>query len=161
MKKSIKILWICVLGILAAFAFCILLINWGVFGPMPSMSELENPSADLASEVIAEDGTPMGKFYYANEDRTACDFKDISPYVVNALVSTEDERFYEHSGIDAKGTLAIPFYLLTGRKRGSSTITQQLALNLFGTRSPNPLIRAGQKLKEWVLAIKLERNFTK
>lgn len=161
MKKSVKILWICVLGILGALAFCILLINWGVFGPMPSMSELENPSADLASEVIAEDGTPMGKFYYANEDRTACDFKDISPYVINALVATEDERFYEHSGIDAKGTLAIPFYLLTGRKRGSSTITQQLALNLFGTRSPNPLIRAGQKLKEWVLAIKLERNFTK
>jgi penicillin-binding protein 1A len=161
MKKSVKILWICVLCVIAAFGFSVLLINWGVFGYMPPMSELENPSAALASEVIAEDGTPMGKFYYANEDRTSCDFKDISPYVVNALVATEDERFYQHSGIDAKGTLAIPFYLLTGRKRGSSTITQQLALNLFGTRSPNPVIRAFQKLKEWVLAVKLERNFTK
>jgi penicillin-binding protein 1A len=161
MKKSVKILWICVLGILGAFALSILLINWGVFGYMPSMSELENPSAALASEVIAADGTPMGKFYYADQDRTSCDFKDISPYVINALVATEDERFYEHSGIDAKGTLAIPFYLLTGRKRGSSTITQQLALNLFGSRSPNPVIRAFQKLKEWVLAVKLERNFTK
>lgn len=132
-----------------------------MFGYMPSMAELENPSAALASEVIAEDGTPMGKFYYADEDRTACAFKDISPFVINALVATEDERFYEHSGIDPKSTLAIPFYLLTGRKRGSSTITQQLALNLFGTRSPNPVIRVFQKMKEWVLAIKLERHFTK
>jgi penicillin-binding protein 1A len=161
MKRSVKILWICVLGIFVAFAVTILAINWGLFGYMPSMTELENPSAALASEVVAADGTPMGKFYYSDEDRTACDFKDISPYVINALVATEDVRFYQHSGIDLKGTMAIPFYLLTGRKRGSSTITQQLALNLFGTRSPNPVIRAFQKLKEWVLAVKLERNFTK
>lgn len=161
MKKSVKLLWICFFGVIVAFGLCILFINWGFFGYMPPMSELENPSAALASEVIAADGTPMGKFYYSDEDRTACDFKDISPYVINALVATEDERFYQHSGIDPKGTLAIPFYLLTGRKRGSSTITQQLALNLFGTRSPNAIIRAFQKLKEWVLAVKLERNFTK
>jgi penicillin-binding protein 1A len=161
MKKSVKILWICVGGIIAVFALSILMINWGLFGYMPPMAVLENPSAALASEVIAADGTPMGKFYYTDEDRTACEFKDISPYVINALVATEDERFYQHSGIDPKGTMAIPFYLLTGRKRGSSTITQQLALNLFGTRSPNPIIRAFQKLKEWVLAVKLERNFTK
>lgn len=161
MKKSVKILWIFFWGVVIAFSLCILCINWGLFGYMPPMSELENPSAALASEVIAADGTPMGKFYYTDEDRTACDFKDISPYVINALVATEDERFYQHSGIDPKGTLAIPFYLLTGRKRGSSTITQQLALNLFGTRSPNSFIRAFQKLKEWVLAVKLERNFTK
>lgn len=161
MKRSVRILWIFFFGVIIAFGLSILFINWGLFGYMPPMSELENPSAALASEVIAADGTPMGKFYYSDEDRTACDFKDISPYVINALVATEDERFYQHSGIDPKGTLAIPFYLLTGRKRGSSTITQQLALNLFGTRSPNEFIRAGQKLKEWVLAVKLERNFTK
>lgn len=161
MKKAVKILWIAFGACIGLFFLIILLINWGLFGYMPSMSELENPSAALASEVYAEDGTPMGKFYYADEDRTACDFKDISPYVVNALVATEDERFYDHSGIDAKGTLAIPFYLLTGRRRGSSTITQQLALNLFGYRSSNVLVRSFQKLKEWVLAVKLERNFTK
>lgn len=161
MKKSVKILWRCVLGIFILIGLIILFINLGLFGYMPPMADLENPSAALASEVIAADGTPMGKFYYADEDRTASDFKEISPYVVDALVATEDERFYTHSGIDPKGTLAIPFYLLTGRKRGSSTITQQLALNLFGTRSPNPFIRACQKLKEWVLAVKLERNFTK
>lgn len=161
MKTSVKILWTVILGGLAAFCLLILLINWGWFGYMPSLEELENPSAALAAEVYAEDGTPMGKFYYADQDRTACDFKDISPYVVQALIATEDVRFYEHSGIDPKGVAAIPFYLLTGRKRGSSTITQQLALNLFGTRSPNMIVRAFQKLKEWVLAVKLERNFTK
>lgn len=149
------------LGLIILIGLIILSVNLGLFGYMPSMADLENPSAALASEVIAADGTPMGKFYYADEDRTASDFQDISPYVVNALVATEDERFYKHSGIDPKGTLAIPFYLLTGRKRGSSTITQQLALNLFGTRASNPFVRACQKLKEWVLAVKLERNFTK
>lgn len=161
MKKSVKILWIIVLGGFGALVLFFFMINWGLFGYMPPMSELENPSAALASEVYASDGTPMGKFYYANQDRTACDFNEISPYVVEALIATEDKRFFQHSGIDPKGTLAIPFYLLTGRKRGSSTITQQLALNLFGTRSRNPVIRAFQKLKEWVLAVKLERNFTK
>lgn len=161
MKKSVKILWRCVLAVFVLIGLIILLINLGLFGYMPSMADLENPSAALASQVFAEDGTPMGKYYYADEDRTASDFKDISPYVIDALVATEDERFYKHSGIDPKGTLAIPFYLLTGRKRGSSTITQQLALNLFGTRASNPFVRACQKLKEWVLAVKLERNFTK
>ena len=92
MKKSVKLLWICFFGVIAAFGLCILFINLGFFGYMPSMSELENPSAALASEVIAADGTPMGKFYYSDEDRTACDFKDISPYVINALVATEAER---------------------------------------------------------------------
>lgn len=161
MRKLNKLLWFVVLCGIVVFFLTLLLINWGVIGYMPPMSTLENPSASLASEVYANDNTPMGKFYYANQNRTAVDFKDISPHVVNALVATEDKRFYEHSGIDPIGTLAIPFYLLTGRKRGSSTITQQLALNLFGTRSRNPFVRAFQKLNEWVLAIKLERNFTK
>lgn len=161
MRKLNKILWFVVLCGIAAFFLMLLLINWGIIGYMPPMATLENPSASLASEVYANDNTPMGKFYYVNQNRTAVDFKDISPHVINALVATEDKRFYEHSGIDPIGTLAIPFYLLTGRKRGSSTITQQLALNLFGTRSRNPIKRAFQKLNEWVLAVKLERNFTK
>lgn len=161
MKKTVKFLWIIVFCGIGFFFLTLLLINWGVIGYMPPMSTLENPSASLASEVYANDNTPMGKFYYVNQNRTAAEFKDISPYVINALVATEDKRFYQHSGIDPIGTIAIPFYLLTGRKRGSSTITQQLALNLFGTRASNPFVRAFQKLNEWVLAIKLERNFTK
>lgn len=162
MKRSVKILWRLVFLGIGAFLLLVLLINWGVFGFMPSLQELENPSAALASEVIASDGTLMGKYYLENQDRTYCEFKDISPNVIHALIATEDSRFYEHSGIDPEGTLAIPIYLLLGKKRGSSTITQQLAFNLFnGKRASNPIIRSVQKLKEWIVAIKLERYFTK
>ncbi|WP_236652717.1 penicillin-binding protein 1A [Chitinophaga vietnamensis] len=142
----------------------ILLINFRVIGSMPSMEELENPRAALASEVIADDGTILGKYYQV--DRSSSDYNEISKNVINALIATEESRFYENSGIDAKGTLAIPFYLLIGKKRGSSTITQQLALNLQSDaqgkqRASNPVSRAFQKLQEWIIAVKLERNFTK
>lgn len=161
MKRTVKILWTLVFVGIVSFFLTLLLFNWGVIGHMPPISVLENPSASLASEVYANDNTLMGKYFYVNQNRTAAEFDDISPHVINALIATEDKRFYEHSGIDPIGTLAIPFYLLKGEKRGSSTITQQLALNLFGTRASNPIKRAFQKLNEWVLAIKLERNFTK
>lgn len=160
MKRSVKILWRAVFGLIIGFFLIILLINWGVFGYMPSIDDLQNPSASLSSEVYAADGTLMGKYYL--QDRTTCDFNEISVNVIHALIATEDERFYEHSGIDPKGTVAIPLYLLIGKKRGSSTITQQLAFNLFnGERAKNPLVRSVQKLKEWILAVKLERYFTK
>lgn len=164
MKKSVKILWRVAFGILALFVLFILLINFRVIGNMPSMDELENPRAALASEVIADDGTILGKYYQV--DRSSSDFNEISKNVINALIATEETRFYQNSGIDAKGTLAIPFYLLIGKKRGSSTITQQLALNLqtdnLGKqRATNPISRGFQKLQEWIIAVKLERNFTK
>ncbi|NLR63762.1 penicillin-binding protein [Chitinophaga varians] len=164
MKKSVKILWRVAFGILALFVLLILLINFRVIGNMPSMEELENPRAALASEVIADDGTILGKYYQV--DRSSSDFNEISKNVINALIATEETRFYQNSGIDAKGTMAIPFYLLIGKKRGSSTITQQLALNLqtdnLGKqRATNPVSRAFQKLQEWIIAVKLERNFTK
>ncbi|WP_291913457.1 transglycosylase domain-containing protein [Chitinophaga sp. CB10] len=128
------------------------------------MEELENPRAALAAEVIADDGTILGKYYQV--DRSSSDYNEISKNVINALIATEESRFYDNSGIDAKGTFAIPFYLLIGKKRGSSTITQQLALNLQADalgkkRATNPISRAFQKLQEWIIAIKLERNFTK
>lgn len=160
MQKSVKLLWQIVLWGTVAFFLLILLTNWGLFGYMPSLSELENPNSSLASEVLASDGTPLGKFY-DEQDRTLCDYKDISPNVINALVATEDERFFKHSGIDPKSTIAIPFYLLTGKRRGSSTITQQLAKNLFPRQNENFLTLPFIKLKEWIVAIKLERNFTK
>ncbi len=164
MRKSVKILWVtfgCGVGL---FLLLLLLINLRIIGHMPSMEELENPRTALASEVIAEDGTIMGK--YLQVDRSNIDYKDISPNVINALLATEDRNFYSHSGIDAKATAAIPFYLLIGKKRGSSTITQQLALNLQQdgegkTRARNIVVRSFQKLSEWVIAIKLERNLTK
>ncbi len=160
MKRSVKILWRVVIFGMLGFFLLILLINWGVFGYMPSIDDLQNPSASLSSEVYAADGSLMGKYYL--QDRTNCDFSEISPNVIHALIATEDDRFYAHSGIDPKGTVAIPLYLLIGKKRGSSTITQQLAFNLFnGERARNPLVRTIQKLKEWILAVKLERYFTK
>ncbi|WP_423736286.1 transglycosylase domain-containing protein [Chitinophaga caseinilytica] len=164
MKKSVKILWVTFGCGVALFLILLLLINLRIIGHMPSMEELENPRTALASEVIAEDGTIMGK--YLQVDRSNVDYKDISPNVFNALLATEDRNFYSHSGIDAKATAAIPFYLLIGKKRGSSTITQQLALNLQQdgegkTRARNLVVRSFQKLSEWVIAIKLERNLTK
>lgn len=156
-RKSVKIFWRLVLVGAGSFILLLLMANWGVFGPMPSIEELENPSASLASEVIAEDGTLMGKYYL--EDRSNIEFKDISPNIVQALIATEDERFYEHSGIDGFGLARAVARL--GRDGGASTITQQLAKNLFTDYSRNPVKRIIQKLKESIIAIKLERNFTK
>jgi penicillin-binding protein 1A len=157
-KTSVKIFWRIVLLGLSAFILLILLANWGVFGKMPSIQDLENPSASLASEVIADDGTVMGKYYL--EDRTNVDFKDINKNITNALIATEDERFYSHSGVDGRALArAIVNF---GKEGGGSTISQQLAFNLFnGNRARNPFSRAMQKVKEWIIAIKLERNFTK
>lgn len=164
MKKSVKILWITALSVMGLFIIFLLLVNFRVIGSMPSMDTLENPSAALASEVIADDGTILGKYYQV--DRSSSDYNEISKNVINALIATEDVRFYEHSGIDPYGTVAIPFYLAIGKKRGSSTITQQLALNLQADnkgiyRAKNLVQRSFQKLQEWLIAIKLERNFTK
>jgi penicillin-binding protein 1A len=156
-SKAVKIFWRLVLIGFGSFVLLILLANWGVFGEMPSIEDLENPSASLASEVIADDGTLMGKYYL--EDRTNVEFKDINSNIVHALVATEDERFYDHSGIDAYG-LARAIVKL-GRDGGASTITQQLAKNLFTDYSRNPFKRIIQKIKESIIAIKLERNFTK
>src|SRR5579872_5762908 len=98
--KLIRIFWKILFYGLGGFILFLILINLGVFGSLPSLKELENPSITLATEVFAEDGTPMGKYYKDKGNRSNVEFKDISPNVVNALIATEDERFYEHSGID-------------------------------------------------------------
>ncbi len=169
MKKSAKpsrkgrnynsLFWKIFLTGLGAFVLLLLLINFGVFGKMPSLSQLENPSIIEASEVIAIDGTPMAKFYKEKGNRSIVGYKDISRHVVNALVATEDERFYSHSGIDAKSVIRA--VALLGREGGGSTITQQLAKAMLGQGSKNVVARIIEKLKEWIIAIKLERNFTK
>jgi len=157
MSSPVRILWRVFLIGLALLLVIILLADWGVFGRMPSISELENPSASLASEVIASDGTPMGKYYV--QDRTNVEFKDISPNIINALIATEDKRFYDHSGIDFYRLGSAVIHL--ARDGGGSTITQQLAKNLFTDYSSNFIVRSMQKTKEWIIAAKLERNFTK
>ncbi|HEX8269391.1 MAG TPA: PBP1A family penicillin-binding protein [Flavobacterium sp.] len=135
-----------------------LLASWGVFGAMPSFEELENPDSNLATEVISSDGVTIGKFY--NENRTMIKYSDLPKHLVDALVATEDERFYEHSGIDGRGTMRAAASL--GTSGGASTLTQQLAKLLFhGEGSKFFLFRIVQKAKEWIIAIRLESQYTK
>ncbi|MBL7697660.1 MAG: transglycosylase domain-containing protein [Chitinophagaceae bacterium] len=159
MSRSVRIFWKIFLYGLAAIILIIVLINLGVFGKMPSLAQLENPSITLATEVYGDDGTSMGKFFREKGNRTYVQYNDISKHVVNALVATEDERFYDHSGIDGKAVIRA--VVLMGKQGGGSTITQQLALNMFSERATNPVERILQKAKEWIIAVKLERNFTK
>jgi penicillin-binding protein 1A len=159
MTRPVKIFWrVFLYGFLAVVLF-VLLINWGVFGDMPSLSELENPSITLASEVYGDDGTPMGKYYRERGNRSYVKYNDISKHVIDALVSTEDKRFYDHSGID--GIRLAKAFVTFGSDGGASTITQQLALNMFDERAKGKVARLLQKIKENIIAIKLERNFTK
>jgi|SRR5690625_5075418 len=157
MSRLSKFLWrIFILGCIV-FTGIIVAINLGWMGYMPSIRELENPTSDIASEVYAEDGTILGLYYI--ENRSPIEFEEISPNVINALIATEDARFYEHSGIDGKATLRV--LLLLGRKGGGSTLTQQLAKNLFPRQKQNIFTLPIIKLKEWTMAVKLERNLTK
>ncbi len=158
MKKSVRALWTVFLSFMALFLILIAGFWWNWWGGMPSLAELENPSSALSSEILANDGTVMGRYYV--QDRSNSKYSQISQNIFNALIATEDERFNEHSGIDGIAVMRAIGYL--GHEGGGSTITQQLAFNLFnGERAHNKIARAWQKLKEWVLAVKLERNLTK
>ncbi len=159
MKRSVKVFWIIFFSGFAFFLLVIMLANFGVFGKMPSLKELENPSILQSSEVYAEDGTLMGKYYRERGNRSVVDYRDISKHVIDALVATEDERFYSHSGIDVQSTLRA--VVLLGKEGGGSTITQQLAKALLDQGSRNKPWRVIEKLKEYIVAVRLERNFTK
>ena len=153
-KKFWKLFFYTLGGVFLFFLFA----SWGLFGAMPSFEDLENPESNLATEIISSDGVVLGKFY--NENRTAIKYKDLPKHLVDALVSTEDERFYDHSGIDAKRTFGAALQL--GSNGGASTLTQQLAKLLFhGEGSKFRPFRIVQKAKEWIIAIRLERQYTK
>lgn len=124
---------------------------------LPDTEELENPKYEIASQFISTDGEVFGKVFKFN--REWLDYSDINPKLVQALIATEDERFFDHSGIDARGTARAVFFL--GKKGGASTITQQLAKLFFTQRSPTFIRRVWQKLKEWVIAIEFEKRYTK
>ena len=156
-KKSVRILWKAFFITIGVGVFVIVAADLGWLGSMPSIEELQNPSASLASQVYADDGTLMGKYYL--QDRVNVKYSDISKYAIDALVATEDERFYDHNGIDPR-SLARAIFLL-GSQGGGSTITMQAAKNLFTDYSSNIFVRLPQKIKEGIIAIKLERNFTK
>ncbi|MDT0294771.1 penicillin-binding protein 1A [Mesonia ostreae] len=156
--KYIGIFWkLFALGVLLVVAI-FLMAGWGMLGEMPSFEQLENPETNLATEVFSSDGETLGKYY--NENRTPIKYEELPTNLINALVATEDERYYDHSGIDAKGTLRAVAYL--GSNGGASTISQQLAKQLFtGVRSSNIFEAVTQKVKEWVIAVRLERSYTK
>ena len=157
-KKYIKRLWIFIGSGIALILLLFLSASRGFFGALPTFEELENPQKNLATEVISADGVTLGK--YAFQNRTPVGFKELPDNLVNALIATEDERFYEHSGIDFRGTVRA--IIKMGKGGGASTITQQLAKNLFNDGgSSNTLERLIQKVKEWIVAVKLERQYTK
>ena len=156
--KYIKWFWLTILSGTILIILIFLLASWGVFGTLPSFEELENPENNLATEVISMDGKTLGK--YAYENRTPVSFKDLPENLINCLVATEDERFYDHSGIDIKASVRA--VVMMGKDGGGSTITQQLAKLLFhGEGSKSLPERILQKVKEYVIAIKLERQYTK
>lgn len=158
-SKLVLIFWAVVIVPLLFFSLLLYAAgnSWAGFDQLPSFEELENPKSNLATEVYTSDGKILGKYFYQNRVNVAYD--ELSPWLVEALVSTEDERYYEHSGIDVRGlTRAV---LNAGRSGGASTITQQLAKMLFSDSPKSSWDRIKQKLQEWIIAIRLERRYTK
>ncbi|MDG2397132.1 MAG: transglycosylase domain-containing protein [Flavobacteriaceae bacterium] len=158
-KIIISLFWIFFILLLILFFGIFFAASIGYLGSMPDLQQLENPKTNLATQVITSDNKILGKYYF-RDNRTPISFKEIPNNLVEALISTEDERFYSHSGIDWKSTLRAIVYM--GKKGGASTITQQLARQLFvGVRSKNIYEAVIQKIKEWVLSVELERRYTK
>ena len=153
-----KTFWKIFATVVGSVILLFLLASWGVFGSLPDETSLENPEKNLATEIISSDGKTIGKFY--KENRTPVLYDELPDHLVKALIATEDVRFYDHSGIDAKGTLRAFLYL--GSKGGASTISQQLAKLFFTDQvSRNKFQRGIQKVKEWVIATRIERRYTK
>jgi len=127
------------------------------FDPLPDLTELENPTSNLASEIITADGEVIGKYF--KENRTNITYEELSPYIIDALIATEDERFHDHSGIDFKGLVRAVAKL--GQAGGASTITQQLAKMMFEHTADNIVERIKQKLQEQIIAVEIEKRYTK
>jgi penicillin-binding protein 1A len=160
-KKYVKYIWMIVVAPVALIFLIVALTAFGVFGDLPTFEELENPNSSLASEIYSSDNKTLGKYYIQN--RVNIHYRDLSPSLVNALKATEDVRFEEHSGVDIKGLMRVfvKTIILQQDAGGGSTITQQLAKNLFPRENMNKIKLIFRKLKEWIIAVKLERNYTK
>ncbi|MDE6183429.1 MAG: transglycosylase domain-containing protein, partial [Rikenellaceae bacterium] len=167
-KRFLIVFWsILVLPIIGAVVLFALIAN-GHFGTLPTFEALENPRSNLATDIISEDGQLLGSLFV--ENRSFVDYDDLSPYLVAALISTEDARFYRHSGVDIPSLFRVAFrtLLLAQNQGGGSTISQQLAKNLYPrdpTRYDSNISRHSAlviaKLKEWITAVMLEHNYTK
>ncbi len=161
--KYVKFLWVFYFSICAFIVLLFTVISFGWLGFMPDFKDLENPRSNLASEIYSSDQQLLGKYYI--ENRSNVHFEELSPNVINALIATEDARFTEHSGVDTRSIFRVIWKTIIGGDEGSgggSTITQQLAKNLFPRdENPSKLKLISIKLREWVTAIKLERNYTK
>ena len=159
-KRYNGYIWKISIGCLVFVVLLITLTAFGALGPLPGFQYIENPKSNLASQIISSDKQVLGTYYIQN--RSPVTYKELSPNVVNALVATEDSRFYEHSGIDFQRIPSIILHNMLGSQQGGSTITQQLAKNLFnGGGSHNFFVRITQKLKEQIIAVRLERHYTK
>lgn len=161
-KKYIRIFWYCYAAAVLSVFLMFFAIAQGWLGFMPTFEDLENPESLFASEVISDDGQVLGKFF--KENRSYVKYEEISPVLIKALVATEDVRFYEHSGIDTRGLMRVVKGLLTGDSNsgGGSTISQQLAKMLFPRENLSSKFQlVFRKFKEWVIAVKLEKSYTK
>ena len=156
--KVMQWLW----GLLVAGILAIVVVFWliceGMLGYLPPLEELQNPKNKFATEIISADMQSLGRFY-RNENRVSVEYTDISPYMIDALVATEDVRFYDHTGVDLKSLMRA--VIMLGKAGGGSTLTQQLAKQLWSPRANNIFERALQKPIEWVIATKLERLYSK
>lgn len=163
-RKVVKILWIFIALISLVCVFIFFSIAKGWIGYMPPVEDLENPNYKFATEVFSEDGKVLGTYSYSKENRVFVGYNDLSPNIINALIATEDVRFAEHSGIDAYAlTRAVVKHGILMQKNagGGSTITQQLSKQLYSPSADNVMERLFQKPIEWVIAVKLERYYTK
>ena len=160
-SNAIRNLWIIFGALVLLVILFFICVATGVFGTMPTFEELENPRTNLATEIYSADGKILGTYYV--ENRSNVRYAELSHYMPEALISIEDERFTEHSGIDTKALFRVAYGVLTGNKKGGgSTITQQLAKNLFprgeNLSKPKLVLR---KFQEWITATKLEHNYSK
>lgn len=153
-SSYIKIMWMAVIAMLLVVMAMFVFVSTT---QLPDTSELENPKIEVATQVLDHKGRELGSYFKFN--RKPISFEELNPNLVNALVATEDERYWSHSGIDIKGTIRAFAYL--GKKGGASTITQQLAKQFFTQRSSNFILRSWQKLKEWAIATEFEKRYTK
>ncbi|MEL7148359.1 MAG: biosynthetic peptidoglycan transglycosylase, partial [Bacteroidota bacterium] len=170
-RKIIRIVWVLFFLLVISPPAVIYMVETdalGLFGGLPSLERLERPDPNLSSELIAADGSVLGKYYRHN--RSAITYDELSPELINTLLVTEDVRFKEHPGIDLRGIVRAAKGLLTGSNQGGgSTITMQLAQNLYRTESTNKgslyaIRKLGSiitKIKEYIISVKLERNYTK